>query len=86
MIRDAPRASRHSVRSIPGHLGAALQPRHVGAELEDLFDERSLTLHFEVELGDLAGEHTEARQRVDAKATQHDRRKVRDLLERAGNC
>lgn len=77
---------RRDVVFVPSHLGAALQARHVGAELEDLFDDRSLTLRFEFRLGELAGEETEARQRVEAKATQHDRRKVRDLLERVGDC
>lgn len=77
---------RRDVVFVPSHLGAALQARHVGAELEDLFDERSLTFRFELELGDLAGEETEARQRVDAKATEHDRRKARDVVERLGDC
>lgn len=65
------------VAFVPSHLRATLEAKQVWAELDDFFDGGRCALRADLQPCYLAGEGQEARQRVDAKIVQDERREVR---------
>lgn len=76
---------RRDVALVPRHFRATLEAGQVWAELDDLFDIEGLAFCAEVEPFNLAGEGQEARQRVDAKVVQDERREAWSLAQCFGD-